>query len=593
MKIATTLFLTIILTFFCKTINAQENPFMDMAGKKYVEYSGDFYETQETFSRRLHDTIEARKLIRQIEEVARKTGKVEWKLYASFFELEMLDLKRKLYGDNLFPVEESLKMAFKLLEEAEKWKVMPIELKVRRRIIHHYRHIIKNYELAFEHLNLQAERLEKISLEDFPEKLAYMLDHADTRYRIRDYPEAIYLYGKMLEEKDNFHTPNARQHARNGLGLSYRNGYNDLDRSDSCFRLILLPENLNQKDGSLSNIWSGIAEGNLGYNMLLRDEYDKAIPLLKSSLEKTIEDRDYAFSTGNAVNLANIYLKKGDLAEAKRYLDLAQYCYKMQRRDGMLPRIYELLGKYYASTGNAKLSMAYIDTMLVESKKYEEQFNALQMLRAEQRANLSEQRLNAEKLNAEKIRNTGYKRSLIITVAALLLIGGILMHLYVLYRKKQAAYHELVRKSQQWAQVPDSDLLIEQKDTDKLNENVAQNGLPDEADFLLMKEIEKLMQEDKLYRDTSLSVNMLAQKLGTKRPYVSIAINHCTKKNFNTFINEYRIKEAIQLLSKKDANKFTIDAIAFDVGFNNRINFYRIFKKMTGLSPVEFRKNVG
>jgi YesN/AraC family two-component response regulator len=123
-------------------------------------------------------------------------------------------------------------------------------------------------------------------------------------------------------------------------------------------------------------------------------------------------------------------------------------------------------------------------------------------------------------------------------------------------------------------------------------EHEINNGVPDEADFTIMEVVERQMSEEKLYTDTTLSLDSLAQKLDIKRHYLSEAINRCTKKSFNTFINEYRIKEAIRLLSKSDAKNFSIDQIAFDSGFNNRISFHRVFKKITGLSPTEFRKNV-
>jgi len=268
-----------------------------------------------------------------------------------------------------------------------------MELIARKRIIYYYWHKLQNYELAFEYNNIQAERLEKITLEDFPQKLTYLLDIADTHYQIKDYPKAMHVYGKILEEKDNIHTSGPKQHARNGLGLSYRYGYNDLDRSDSCFLLILHPNSMNPEAERFYNIWSGIAEGNLGHNMHLRGDNNKAISLLKSSLEKTVKDGDYAFSSNTVIGLANIYLKKGEIAEAKHYIDLAQDYYKKWSRDGVLARIYEALSKYYAATGNAPLSMVYMDSMLVENRKREEQFSALQMLRAEQRINLSEQRL--------------------------------------------------------------------------------------------------------------------------------------------------------------------------------------------------------
>jgi YesN/AraC family two-component response regulator len=178
-----------------------------------------------------------------------------------------------------------------------------------------------------------------------------------------------------------------------------------------------------------------------------------------------------------------------------------------------------------------------------------------------------------------------------------------------LYRKKKTAYRELVRKSQEWAAV-DTDKIETQYDkietqydkietqyiaslqqTDEQEEEI-QNVPPDNIDFSIMNDIEKLITEEKLYLDSALTLESLSKKLNITRHYVSAAINHCTQKGFNTLINEYRIKEAIQIMSKKDAQNLSIDQITFDVGFNNRINFYRVFKKVVGLSPTEFRHNV-
>jgi AraC-like DNA-binding protein len=46
------------------------------------------------------------------------------------------------------------------------------------------------------------------------------------------------------------------------------------------------------------------------------------------------------------------------------------------------------------------------------------------------------------------------------------------------------------------------------------------------------------------------------------------------------------------MLSNKDFKMFSVDHIAAQAGFNDRYNFYRVFKKITGLSPTEFRKNL-
>jgi len=162
--------------------------------------------------------------------------------------------------------------------------------------------------------------------------------------------------------------------------------------------------------------------------------------------------------------------------------------------------------------------------------------------------------------------------------------------LFITYRRRNAAYRILVKKSLQWAEMDNStDELPEEQLPGEVEEQLQVRKLPDQTDLFIMKEIERLMTDEKLYKEPSLTVDMLAQKLGIKRYNVSIAINSCTQKNFSALINEYRIKEAILILS---SNKLTIDRIAFDCGFSDRKSFYRVFKKVTGLSPTEFRNNV-
>lgn len=46
-------------------------------------------------------------------------------------------------------------------------------------------------------------------------------------------------------------------------------------------------------------------------------------------------------------------------------------------------------------------------------------------------------------------------------------------------------------------------------------------------------------------------------------------------------------------MSDPDNAEFTVDAVAFDAGFNDRKNFYKVFKLVTGLSPTKFRRNLG
>jgi YesN/AraC family two-component response regulator len=362
------------------------------------------------------------------------------------------------------------------------------------------------------------------------------------------------------------------------------------------------------RDEERRDYWDGIAEGNLGRNRFLCGDEENAIPFLKNSIEKVLRFNDYGYAVVPSTTLALCYINKGNLKEAKRYIDLAINYYAKMPQAGYIIYIHETLSKYYSVTGNSKLSIAYMDSTLTAVKKYSAEFNALQLMRVEQRKFLSEQKIKEEQLQIEKVKNIGYQRILANTIVGLLIIGGILVRYFLLYRKKKAAYKELVSKAQEWAQVEitiagharnDDELRITNEEVGYdasvgiENEEIEEQNSPDEIDFLIMNSIEKLMSEEKLYTDTALTLEWLAKKLNSKRHYVSAAINNCTQKSYNTFINEYRIKEAIQLLSKENAKIFSIDQVAFDAGFNDRKNFYKVFKKMTGLSPTEFRNNVG
>ncbi|MEZ4905955.1 MAG: helix-turn-helix domain-containing protein [Spirosomataceae bacterium] len=80
----------------------------------------------------------------------------------------------------------------------------------------------------------------------------------------------------------------------------------------------------------------------------------------------------------------------------------------------------------------------------------------------------------------------------------------------------------------------------------------------------------------------------LAQKLKTNPSVLSAAINQNFGKNFNDFVNEYRIEEFKKQIQLPENKKLTLLAIAFDCGFNSKATFNQAFKKLTGQSPKEF-----
>jgi AraC-like DNA-binding protein len=105
-----------------------------------------------------------------------------------------------------------------------------------------------------------------------------------------------------------------------------------------------------------------------------------------------------------------------------------------------------------------------------------------------------------------------------------------------------------------------------------------------------LKELTLLMDTDKPYFDPDLTLNELAEKLEISPRELSFILNSELKLSFFNFVNKYRLTEAKQMLADP-SNKKTILEILYQVGFNNKSAFNRVFKEFTGFTPTEFRNN--
>ena len=96
---------------------------------------------------------------------------------------------------------------------------------------------------------------------------------------------------------------------------------------------------------------------------------------------------------------------------------------------------------------------------------------------------------------------------------------------------------------------------------------------------------------NKPYLNNDLRLVQLADKIGFSSHILSKLINEKSKKNFNQFINEYRLEEAKKLLIENSEAR--IKTIYFDVGFNNKATFNTAFKNKFNCTPSEYkRKNL-
>ena len=117
-----------------------------------------------------------------------------------------------------------------------------------------------------------------------------------------------------------------------------------------------------------------------------------------------------------------------------------------------------------------------------------------------------------------------------------------------------------------------------------------QNGSRKEVPQEVIEQIKKLMESEKPYLDPELNLIDLAKRANMSRSQLSETINHGFQKNFNDFVNMYRIEAFKKMIAAEKHEQLSLLGIAYECGFNSKATFNRVFKKLTQTSPTEFLK---
>lgn len=572
-------FLIILLlclsTAFPATAAQESNPFVEMIGKAY----GECFERYEAISDSLFfgESSCRSRLVQLLAEAAQADPSGEWELNRRMAECHVRFYDSRDGG--FIPKEEYTTEQFAqdllaVAREAQDKGFLYVRLRALFKAGDAYRIFQQEYERAFACYLEVASVLDTLSQREFPWKLYMYKEIADFYISFREYTDAERFYRKITEDPDVTYKNNHRLYpALSGLALCYTN-LGQYQRSDSCYLRIL--ELCAPIEGD-RYVWEGIAGGSIGYNYYLRGDMDKALSWMEPALKKMKRPNDDPYTSNLAANIANIYLSKNDLANGGKYLAIALDYHRRTRYPAKSSTLLEVITRFHILKDDHPKASLYLDSTLRAKEKEQEAYSGLVLRRVEQQLRDADRRMHERELDAEKLRSTFYKRTVFWVSAALVAILLLSLLLAIYYRRTRQAYHELMLRSQQWAKVKEVSVPV---------------PVPDSADRTIMEKIEQLMTEKKLYINSDLSLDMLAAELGLDRRHVSSAINACTRKNFYAYLNEYRVKEAIRIMSDVKNQNPTIDAVAFDSGFNDRRTFHRIFKQFTGLTPGAFKDSL-
>lgn len=321
----------------------------------------------------------------------------------------------------------------------------------------------------------------------------------------------------------------------------------------------------------------------LGKDGEAMSNFKKALQYIDQAQASSISDTYLGY--------ADVLIKKGNYQEAiinlKKSLEWSMSQKNVIYRTQAIKRLSEV----YELIGNDEQA-------LVLYKQYHLVTDSI--FNIDKERSLNEQRI---KFDLESSENKMQEQQLIIqakekqlyTFAFLILIlSAFVIVVYLAYRRKNKLYTRIVEQNQK-AIKRETKLKeqIEQLRNDSHIVDVADkhsgSSLSDEKNRQIFLEVERLMNEQYIYREKELTRERVAEILQTNRTYLSQVINQQTGLSFTHYINSYRINEAVRILSDP-TNTIPLKNLAFELGFSSINTFYNSFQTIVGMSPSTYRK---
>ena len=448
-----------------------------------------------------------------------------------------------------------------------------------------------NYTKAFEMAILLEKKLTIVSEKEYPDKKAAYFKLGEAYYLFNDFDKSIELLKHAITDNPpRSFNDCANLDARKIIGICYANT-NRMDSSDYYFQ-----STLKSKDIVLNRpVYNAIALSHLACNAMLKGEYDKSLALDLEVLPFLKKGNDYGHVAGMYACQCFSYFGMEESSQIAMLADSVLYYAQKDKynKNKRLKQAYTILAKHSAKQGDIDKAQEYNDSLISIYKEEDKVCSSQYIVQAKQ--NLAENEIETRKAEAETQR----KAILIISIVFILSVVTLSV-IVVLYRRTQAAYRTLVRKNQEWANsiegIEGTFLLNPTDNREDNKDKLTPVGIDNPSDnvskedLAVMSRIFSFVVGQKQYTLPGFNLELLSEHLGINRKYLSKAINSTTGKNFNTYINEYRVKEAIRLLSNPANTLLSVDDIGIRVGFSNRSSFYESFRKMTGISPSQFKK---
>ena len=327
------------------------------------------------------------------------------------------------------------------------------------------------------------------------------------------------------------------------------------------------------------------AEINLGFLFQKQQQFDSAFHYARSALARSIKNNNKIAEALVLQNLSKLFFETKKIDSAQIYAHLSNEIAKEHSFLKTVAENYLTLSDIEEIKGNKTKALEYfkIHTRLNDSIFNIEKFSSINQLQRLYEVTKTNQQIEELAIEKRIKERTIYLQKIVLAV--LLLACCILLFAYFQKRRLDTAHQVLFEKS--------VETLVTQESLSKTYQRKYQkNALEHEAQEELLNRILAIMEDTSVICDTEFSIGTLTELVQSNYTYVSQVINTALKKNFRSFLNSYRIREAQRLFSEPDATKYTIESVALQVGFKSRNAFRDAFKEITGVTPNFYLKSM-
>lgn len=253
-------------------------------------------------------------------------------------------------------------------------------------------------------------------------------------------------------------------------------------------------------------------------------------------------------------------------------------------RDG-----YEVLIDYYKKTGDKEKQLKYIDKLFYADSiiNTSKQYLSKEIYKKYDTPILLEQK-------EELINELSNKNSLLyFFLGTGFLVISVLVYVYMQNRRKIKEYKiqaELLLSKTKEVSIALSTPHHEAIEENTFKQEKIKSIVPDKK----LQDIKIKLEHFESYKSflqKNITVDGLAKDFGTNRDYLSKSVNELKGKNFSQYLNELRINYIVEELNNNEKlRKYTVAAIANEIGYNNSESFSNAFKKITGTLPSYYIK---